>query len=64
MTTTVTITPDIEIEVKCDCGSILTAEWYTPFHGEPFLQVEPCQDCKTANYDEGYEAGTREGGSP
>jgi len=49
---------DVEFEVFCSCGEGLCNQ--SVASNTPrglFVTVEPCEKCKTASYDEGYDKG-------
>jgi len=61
---------NINVEVYCSCGEGLcnqTESKLTRTRGEPCFIVDPCETCmekaKNSGYDEGFEAGYKDGKS-
>ncbi len=50
---------DINVEVKCECGSVLKADWWDDYNGAR-IAVEPCEDCLQNKYEEGHKEGYEE----
>jgi len=54
----VDITIEAEIEVKCDCGQVLAADWKDASYRQgPYLEVEPCKRCRDESHEEGFAEG-------
>jgi hypothetical protein len=52
------ITVEADIEVRCECGSLLSAEWKDAgYRHGPFLEIEPCASCKEEAHNEGFSEG-------
>ena len=54
----------VDVEVYCSCGEGLcrqTTSGQTRGRGQPFFEVQPCENCLEKARDEGKDKGYREG---